>query len=128
MAVATFIIEPSPLTIIIGASIPISSSAFLTDAIRSMIVGISPALIIAVLVRLSNPNFEVRSWAHTTGMPRILFAMDLTVSSWLGFLTLMYPATARTSIFPRIDSRAALTSFGISRLTVLPFRSSSAPR
>ena len=81
MAVATFIIEPSPLTIIIGASIPISSSAFLTDAIRSMIVGISPALIIAVLVRLSKPSFEVRSCAHTTGMPRILFAIDLTVSS-----------------------------------------------
>ena len=81
MAVFTFIMEPSPLTIIIGAWIPRSSSAFLTESIRSMIVGMSPALMIAVFALLSNPSLDVSSWAHTTGIPSIFSAIVLTASS-----------------------------------------------
>ena len=120
-AISSLMTEPSPLTIIRGASMPNSSRTLLTDWMSSSMTGMSLAFITQVIVRSLNPSPEDSSYPQTTGTWRISFARAAISCSCSGFLTLMNPVTAIQSTLPLIDLRnsfAASTSRGSSTLPV----------
>lgn len=122
-ASASPIIDPSPLTIIRGAEIPISPSTAFTERIRSSITGIRRAFIMQVLALSLNPSSEDSSWLQTAGIPRILDMRFLTRTSCSGLRTARYPATAIPSTRPPIDFRKAMTASSSRGTVSLPPRS-----
>jgi len=66
-AISAFINEPSPFTIMSGASIDSSARTRASASIRCRICGVSRAFNVAVNARLGASSFDVNSCAQVTG-------------------------------------------------------------
>ena len=96
-AIAAFINEPSPLTIISGASIDSSVSTRFNASIRCRIWGVSRAFNAAVRARRGASSFDVNSCAQVTGLwdsARIIWRAR---NSCAGLRTEKFAATANAS-------------------------------
>ncbi len=122
LATDSSIREPSPLTIIRGAVIPVLFCTFFSDMMRSVIIGISRALRTAVMVLSLNPRAEDSSCPHTTGRSVALLISSLTAISCSGFRTLRYEETAKASTLVFTDSTNSLAPSMSSSAFLSPWR------
>ena len=102
--------EPSPLTIISGASIDSSSSTRVSASIRCRICGVSRAFSVAVRARLGASSFEVKSCAQVTGLRDRARMIWRARSSWSGLRTEKFAATANASTPAWVSSTARRTA------------------
>ena len=86
-ALATLISEPSPLTIISGASICRWARVRCTESIRVLTCEIMRAFSAAVSARRGAPRLDASSWPQVTGTSHSSCTQARTCISWAGLRT-----------------------------------------